>query len=342
MVDLSGLRRLFQPAPGAVDDAQDSQPDAHIQRTTPGVSAGLPDTAPETADTIDDAHASFVAAEKRDLRLFEGLQRLAGIGKRTELLPELVGDWFAQVVEASQRRSKRSPSAMAVRVVQIGEAYEALHDGMVMWRVNRHVRAATSSGIPGWTAHMRTPDGNFEDRVLVMAEAPEVLFFVLGRQCVLRCWRQQSEPPASTNGRPGASAAAEPRTGRGGSRAGARKHSGGPKRPAPGAIDVESAAATIVATWAMDKDLPSMLESLASFTEIFGESPPPPLKRRGGHADPAHVRRAYLWACRALHPDRHVGASPRARALAAELFKAISGAHARARAQHEDETTAQK
>ena len=85
-----------------------------------------------------------------------------------------------------------------------------------------------------------------------------------------------------------------------------------------------------------------MLESLASFTEIFGESPPPPLKRRGGHADPAHVRRAYLWACRALHPDRHVGASPRARALAAELFKAISGAHARARAQHEDETTAQK
>ena len=70
-----------------------------------------------------------------------------------------------------------------------------------------------------------------------------------------------------------------------------------------------------------------MLAALAHFSELFGGARPPPLGDGERTPQPRELRRAYHWACMALHPDRQVGASRRSQALAEELFKQLSAAY---------------
>eukprot|EP00966_Prymnesium_polylepis_P068952 1601900-Prymnesium_polylepis.1 len=82
--------------------------------------------------------------------------------------------------------------------------------------------------------------------------------------------------------------------------------------------------ASAVEAWASGKDLPAMLCSLRPFAGVLGEAVPVFAEHDVG---PKGVRLAYRRACLQLHPDRHVGSSPRVQTMAEELFKVLSAAY---------------
>ena len=59
--------------------------------------------------------------------------------------------------------------------------------------------------------------------------------------------------------------------------------------------------------------------SLVEVLDVFGV----PVKRTGGEASAAELRRAYLKAAMRFHPDRSLGASLRERRKNEEIFKVI-------------------
>ena len=320
--------------------------------------------AEEAAQTLEQEEARQLKQFQADMR--RSAWASGAVGAPLDGLTGLWLSEWSHESRRKRREGAASSVAGAlvlVNVVGRGETWSALAltdeqlaAGELCWQVNGAARTMTSFGLPGYDALLKTAPSAFGRCVLVVSGSGDetVLYFYVGRRCELRCWRRgaggaaaPAAAPAATPARAAASvgggrhaaaaarapssrAAAPEAPGRDGS--GARKRARSSSELDPRAAQTKAAA--LVARWAAGRELPAMLLALAKdFDGVFDDSARGRLEQARAAADGAvgpaaarQVKRAYHAACLQLHPDRHVASLPEVRALAEELFKAISEA----------------
>ena len=90
---------------------------------------------------------------------------------------------------------------------------------------------------------------------------------------------------------------------------------------------MDGSVVSAIDEWARGKSLEAMLRAMQPFAHILGAEAARAAPAGDRTLSPKALRHAYHTACKQLHPDRHVGSSPRTQKIAEELFKVLSAAY---------------